>query len=439
MEDSIFLKYRKEIKEILQIDDFAVDILKGESTRLTVLSMPAKHPFLFHGLLAIVTNVLFPLRGLKRKVCSQGDDFVFISCPDVVFRTKTIHLIAGTQKYCIIYLPNFHIPTALQYHKYFKEHHIKAFFPTIKLKYVFQARKRIKCLKRELKDVENSFENTKIWSVFSSFLLYDQVVKKYMEQIGQFHGKWILEHQKFYFLASVANLHARGIESTMLQHGIFFQPVYDFIPLLCDKVLCCSEREKKIYIDNGTAENRVEVLGAPLQTLQVIDNISVVSKRYDLLVMMTLINDENLELTCEVLEFIKNSYRNVLVRMRPRSRKEDEALLANILKDMTISKIGTPIADDIKCCSKVVSFSMDANIEVTKLHKPFIYIWDGAETDFTGELNFATKDNYQCEIRKLMESDFYSSFSEDQYKSILGETNIEYLCEKFGKYVKSKI
>ena len=111
-------------------------------------------------------------------------------------------------------------------------------------------------------------------------------------------------------------------------------------------------------------------------------------------------------------------------------------LLRDYLKDMVLSKEGSSIIDDINNCKKVVSFSLDANIEVTKMRKPFVYIWDGQSDNDVEKLNCATRDNYKKEIQKLMSLDFYSSFSEDQYKEILGDTDVENLHKKFVSYIK---
>lgn len=429
-------QYRNSIKNVLGVDDFVVDMIFGEAKRLKTLSLQAKHPFIFLGLLALLSNCLFPIFGLKRKINKNVNDFIFVSCPDTAFRTQNIGLLASGLSYLIIYLPNYHVLTALKYHRYFKEKGIFVFFPTIHLDQVVAAKRKLKSIIKDNRKLEDDFEGKKMISVLSCFITYDAVVKEYMDCVKSFKGKWILEHQKFYFLASVANLHIKCIPSTMLQHGIFFQPVYDFLPLLCDKVLCCSERERKIYIDNDTEADRIIVFGAPLQTLQQVEDVKGRHVSYDLLVMMTLINNDNVELVRQVLEYIKSNFNNILIRMRPRSRKNDELLLADTLKGLTLSKAGTGIVEDIMNCKRIVSFSLDANIEIVRCQKPFIYIWDGKSEDNITQLNCATKCNYKEEIRKLMNSDFYSSFSEGQYKEILGNTNIEELRNKFVSYVK---
>lgn len=436
MEEVLFCKYREVIKSLYKIDEKAVDMLAFESSRLKAPTKTGKHPFVFHGLLAIITNILYPLKGLKQRVKKGNEDFILISCPDPVFRTKSISLIAGDLKYNIIYLPNFHISSALQYHRHFKSCGVNVFFPTIKLSQVIFAWRKMRKLKRtiDLKNVEKQ-ERQKELSVLSSFAIYDQVVKSYLKDIDDFKGKWILEHDKFYFMASVINLHQQDKPCTMLQHGIFFRPSFNFIPLYCDNVLCCSEREKRIYIENGIAEERIEVFGAPLQTLQESGVSQNTNKHYDLLVMMTDVKEINIDIMRKVLSYIKQNYKSVLVRMRPRSRKADEAYLAKELEGMLISAPGTPIEDDILCCDKVVSFSEDANVEIAKLNKPFIVVWTEGVRDPQSMGRCATEENYQEEITKLMTQDFYSTFSKDQYTEILGETDIEVLQNRFKKYI----
>ena len=438
MDVSRIEEYRNHIKEITQGDDFVADMILFETGRGTDVSTLGRYPFLFHGLLGIISNLLYPLRGLKRKVkLSKEDDFAFVSCPDPIFRTKTIGMITGELRYCIIYLPTFHISAALKYHKFFKEQQIRAYFPTIKLSDVLDAKRKLAAFKNQCADLGNDIEIQRLLSTLSMFLIYDRVVKDYLKEADGFKGKWILEHDKYYFMPAVSNLRQIGKESTMLQHGVFFRKSHNYFPLFCDKVLCCSEREKRIYSENGVGEDRVTVLGAPLQTLQVSDVEKPTGRHYDLLVLVTEIKESNREITSQVLTFIKQNYKCVLVRMRPRSRKSDETLLGEALQGLTLSAEGTPITDDLNSCDKVVSFSEDANVEVAKLHKPFIYVGNEGEQDLKSMGNCATAENYQEEIRKLMEQEFYSTFSKEQYNEVLGETDVDILKKKFVRYIKS--
>lgn len=437
MEESLFNKYRKEIKETFHVDDDAVDMLCFEAGRLQGLTILLRHPLLFHGLLAILTNLLYTMKGLKRNIKdNKDDDFIFVSCPDTIFRTKTINIIAENLNYSIIYLPNFHILTALRYHQFFRKQGIKAYFPTVKFRYVLRARKILHRFLNRIGGVDGNLDSQKMVAVLSSFAIYDQVVNNYLYQTKTFKGKWILEHDKFFFMASVINLHLKGKECTMLQHGIFFKPSFNYIPLYCDKVLCCSEREKQIYIENRVSEDRVVVFGAPLQTLQLDESSKTTGKHYEILVMLTIIKDDNIDIIRKVLNYIKLNYNSVLVRLRPRSRKKDEFLLADVLKGMTINKKESSIMEDLSNCNKVISFSEDANIEIAKMNKPFIYVWNGKGEKSAGMEKCATKDNFQDEINKLLAQKFYSTFSKEQYHEILGETNVDVLQNRFVEYIK---
>lgn len=438
MDTTYLEKYREQIKEVTQGDDFVADMIFFETGRTEGIATLGKYPFLFHGLLAGITNITYPLTGMDRKLKTQQDeDFIFFSCPDPVFRTQTIGLITGALKYYIIYLPNFRVPAALRYHRFFKEKGIRAYFPTIRFKHVYEAKRRLKLFKKQCGGQDDSLDFQKLCSVLSSYLIYDSLMKDLLKQTTEFKGKWILEHDKFYFIPTVANLHKRRATTTMLQHGVFFRTSFNYFPMFCDKVLCCSEREKRIYAENGVDEDRVEVLGAPLQTLQLSDEVKKDSKQYDMLVMMTMIKDENIELTREVLCFIKQNYKNVLLRMRPRSRKDDIAQLGDALNGLTLNDPGSSIMDDLVICDKVVSFSEDANVEIAKLRKPFIYIWNEGELDLKSMGNCATADNYKDEIKKLMGQEFYSTFSKEQYVEFLGETDVNVLRDRFVSYIKS--
>lgn len=433
-------EYKDKIASILEGDDKAAEMIIFESNRKADLSLQARYPFLFHGLLAIFTNLLYPLLGLRRLIEFGDEDFVFVSCPDPIFRTKTLGLITGRLKYSIIYLPNFHVFSALRYHNYFKENGTKVFFPTIRLRHVLKAKKRLANFKKNVDSLESNIETRKLVSVLSSSLIYDEVVRDFVYHSNSFNGKWILEHDKFYFMPTVVNLHKIGEQCTMLQHGCFMEIDSDFVPLFCDKVLCCSDRERNTYISCGVAPERVMVFGAPLQTLGGENQLNVTeTKSYSLLILLSYVNEDSLQSMKAVLSYVKEKCDSILVRMRPRSKKNDMTWLRKELEGMTISNNKNKLSEDIVSCQKVISFSEDANIEVIKNNKPFIYIypWSGENRNLRHDLPYATINNYKDEINKLMEQDFYSSFSKEQYKEIVGETDVNVLRQRFEEYIRN--
>lgn len=440
MENPIIKKNKEFIKRHLQVDDFTVDVVEGEINRLKSLSLNARHPLLFYGILSILTNILYPLVGLKRKVETKDDEFIFVSCTDSYFRTKTINLIASTLRYCIIYLPTFHVQSSLHYHKFFNSEGIRAYYPTVKLRYVLSARRKVNSLTKHMVGLCKDFESQKIRCVIAQYLIYDGLVKDYLKQTKSFKGKWILEHQKFFFIPSITNLHERGIKTTMLQHGVFFKPYYDFIPLICDEVLCCSERERLIYNENGVAPDKAITFGAPLQSLGYERTTLIEHKHkdttYRLLLAMTIIDEHSRQLTQSILDYVSENYDKVLIRLRPRSREKDAELLQEHLEGFDVSEVGSKLKEDIEKCDKVISFSADVNFEIMKLHKQFLYVRFDKEQKFVGELNCVTEDNYKEEIIKLMESDTYSTFREEQYKEVFGETDVEVLRQRFVSYIK---
>lgn len=435
------VKYKEYVSKVLQNNEEAVNMIFFETEKEIGISLLGRHPFLFHSILAILTNLLYPLAGLKRTVSSNDDDFIFISCPDTVFRTKTIGQIAAELKYGVIYLPNFHIRSALKYNRFFKRKKNRIYFPTIHLKYVFGAIHKMSVFKKLCGKVDRQPETRRLFSVMSSFFIYDYVVKDYLSRINNdFHGKWILEHDKFYFMSSVVNLHQRGQKCTMLQHGCFMEIDTDFMPLFCDQVLCCSNRERDTYINCGLSPENVITFGAPLQMLGTNDSFDVkTGKKHSLLILLTIANEESIEPMRAVLSFVKDNYQDVLVRMRPRSKKNDIRLLEKELRGLEISDNKSSLAEDIFYCDKVISFSEDANIEVTKHNKPFIYVhpWLGENRELRRDMPYATMENYRDEIKKLMENEFYSSFSKEQYKEIVGETDVNVLRQRFKDYIKS--
>lgn len=435
---TVFSRNKKVIQEILSVDNLTIDTLEGEFDNLRELSFIHKHVFSFYILLAILSNLIYWLMGLNKRLTQyENDDFLFFSCPDSVFRTKNISLIAGGLKYSMIYLPNMHVISSLYYSRYFIRNKIKAFFPTVAIRDVLHTRNIYRQIERGLQE-KNGEEYDRVKYTVSIFILYKFIANRFLNGIDSFKGKCIFEHQKFYFMPFVDTFRKKRIETTMLQHGLFFQPAFDYMPLFCDKVLCCSEREKALYLENDTEEERIKVFGAPLQTLATDKNSTYDQSKYNLLILMTEVDDNNILILKVVLEYIKANYNKILIRMRPRSRKEDIKRLGDVLQGMVISPHKNTIVEDIECCAKIVSFSVDANVEVAKLHKPMVYVWTEGPASEVNDINCATEENYMVEINKLMTEDFYSTFSETKYKEILGETDVNILKARFKEYIESK-
>lgn len=442
---SIFQKYKKEIKDLLNIDEKVLYIVEDEYERLCNRSVNSRQPsliarhfFFFHSLFAIVTNFLFPFLGLKRRISSSEFDFVFVSCPDPIFRTKNIDMLAGTLRYCIIYLPNFHISASIKYHKYFKGRGIMAFFPTLSLRQILYTWMKIRRFKRTCGLTTGNLEERKLISALSRYLIYDDLTKRFISDLKTFCGSWILEHQTYYFLNTVVNLRVQGKKSTMLQHGIFFKPTTDFFPLHCDKVLCCSEREKEIYIKEGISPDRVRVLGIPLQTI-CRENIENNEKQeYKLLVLLPLINIVNAPKIGEILTFVQHNFDSVLLRFRPRSKVNDMKFLEKYIANSNISEGNWTIGGDLKRSQKVVTFSADAIVEVVKYNKPFVYIWLKENQDFLKKIQCATMDDYKNHIQTLMNVDSYTNNMLEMSNYMVGEQRIEVMRNRFVSYIQSK-
>ena len=432
-----FERYGNEIKEFLNINDAGLSALKVEFNRAEKLPLMRKHPFFFHGVLSLVSNILYFIFGLNRKVLLSDEAFVFISCPDPIFRTKNIKKLAGKLDFSIVYLPNFHIKDAIRYKRYFNSIEVKAFFPTIKIRDVIFARKTINEFLRNKKNCLDTIDYDKLLSVLSHFLIYDNVVKRLLRGTGAFKGKWLIEHQIYFFVPVITNLRLMGRESTMLQHGLCFKPTTDFFPLHCDNVLCCSEREKEIYLKEGVETKRVKVLGIPLQTMNEIEEGNAGAIEYNLLILLTYVDEKNAHLIGEVLDFVSQNVDRVLLRFRPRSKDNDKKLLENHIGGFSFSDSEHSINQDIARCEKVITFSADAIVEVVKLKKAFLYFWLKEYQDFLQEIQCATMENYKERIRSLMEASEYSNKMIDMSNYMVGEQRIEVIRERFNSYIQA--
>lgn len=433
--------YKKQIKDFFNFDDRTLTALTVEADRNSKLSLLMRHPYMLHSVLSIVTRLIYPLMGIRSKVKIDNEDFVFVSCVDPVFRTKNLGLITGDLSFCIIHQPNFHIKQTIKYHRYFVSQNIKAFFPTIRLQDIFKARNQIRQFEKTIGISKGLDDYQVIRSVLSFFLIYSNIVKEYLKGSDDFNGKWVLEHQIYYFIPVIYNLRATGKDTTMLQHGLFFKPTTDFFPLNCDEVLCCSEREKNIYLREGVEEKRVKVLGIPIQTIHRFANTKPVTrdeKHYNLLLLLTVVTEANAHLIKDILSYIRGKYDKVLLRFRPRSRDDDMRLLGESVHEFTISDFSHTIDEDLYNSKRVISFSADAIVEVVKVGRPFLYIWLKEDNDYIKDIQCATMDDYKEQIDKLMNSDCLTNKMQTMAKELVGEQDVSVIRKKFVEYIRER-
>ena len=432
----IYKKYRKEIQQLLNVDDLTMEVLEDEYDRKTVNGLLSKYTCFFYVLLSIITRCLYLLLGVSSKVEPDDEDFIFVSCPDSIFRTKTIDMIAHGLKYQIVYLPSFHIMASLRYARYFRKKGINAVFPTFSVKDVVKAKNTHKAIKKIVFGNDNQNDNEIFYFQMITYLIYDNLVERVFSNASSFKGKWLMEHQKFFFIPLIALLRKSKIETIMLQHGCFFKPSFNYLPLFTDKVLTCCEREKQIYCNHGVNPNQVIVFGAPLQTLS--SQAQTATSEFDLLLMMTQFQ-VNGELQISVLKYLKTIHPElkVLVRMRPRSRVNDLKCLGKDIEGFVVSEPTISIATDLSRVEKVICFSEDATFEVLSAHKSFLLAGTKETMDKEMYEKCTTEDNYKEQIELLLKQPSYSPFSEEENIYMMGEQRVDVLHDRFVSFIKS--
>ena len=435
---SLYDHYKSSIMEMLSIDEETLNVMKDEYEERNLGSKrKAQLLFLLYLALSIISSVLYRLAGMKRNLDLNGLDFVFISCPDTIFRTRSIDIIAHGLKYQVVYLPSFHVRSAIQYHRYFKGK-VDAVFLLFSLGDVIRAHRIMaKSLwMRKMKSSAPAEAYYSLWCQLFTYLVYNQMVERRFGCVKKSKTKWLFEHQKFFFVPIVHLIKKKGIETVMLQHGCFFKPSYNYFPLYCDRVLCCSEREKAVYMKSGVSEGRITVFGAPLQSIEMRSLENQIPPCYDLLILPTLITDANVGIHIETIKYIRVRYRErkVLIRIRPRSKKSDLHYLSDNISAYDISPDGTTLQDDVLKAAKVISFSEDCTFSLLENRKPFIIISVDEDRGALGN-KMVVRDSVVEEIDKLMMKDDYCPFSESDKLFLIGETNSLVLHEKFLCYM----
>lgn len=414
------------------LEAFKGDILKRAVNKSSFLGRLSITPW-FVWLISIFERWVAP--NMSKGFELNGDDFVFISCIDPVHRVKTLPIVAKGLKYTLIFLPTVTRPTVVQkYYKHYKENSTeKVFFGTFTYKDVRKYRKFIKENAHQIKEIVcDNYNDTKVLREYAKrYALYSIFTQRVFGNATS-DKVWLFEHDKFFFIPVIDYFRKRGIMTTQLQHGTFFNPENTtYFPLYSDKIICCSEREKELYKKTGVKEDDIYILGAPLQTIGQRRQFEVEDK-YDILIVLTETSPKKLELQKKVLTYIKEQYKDksVLLRFRPRSAMIDKENLAGFTVGFRISE-GTTLSEDLGSAKKVITFSLDSIYEIIRDGKIFTTFVDAADLQgryLDGICN--TVDNMVDSIQNLLDTD--TDKERDRYVSVFGETDLIKLRDGFN-------
>lgn len=423
-------------QRLFDLDESTVEAIKGDIlkrglNRSCFLSRLSINPW-FVRVVSVFERMIAP--GMSKSFNPSGDDFVFVSCIDPVHRVKTLPLVAKDFKYTLFFLPTLTRPTVVKtYYKYYKEKSKeKVYFGTFSWNDVTKYKRFIKINARLINEIKCDNENdTKVLREYAKrFVLY----RIYAERVfgGANSDKlWLFEHDKFFFIPVINYFRGKGVITTQLQHGTFFNPENTtYFPLYSDKIICCSEREKGLYKETRVENKDIYILGAPLQTIGP-KSRSNVEEKYDLIVVLTDTAPKELKLQIKVLTYIKKNLKDkkVLLRLRPRSAATDKKNLTGYVDGFTLSE-GTSLSEDLCSASKVITFSLDSIYEIIRNDKIFVTFVDPSDIiDQSMNGICYTVDEMEACIKGLFEKPTKSE--QERYVSIFGETDLEKIRVRF--------
>lgn len=371
-------------------------------------------------------------------ISSSDDDFVFVSCIDPVHRIKTLPLIAQDFKYSILFLPTVTRFGAFKsYNLYYKERSESVFFDLFSKEDIKEYSIFLRTNKRLINAVKcsNNYDTQLMRYQIRRFALFGINAKRVFRTVDR-SKLWVFEHDKFFFIPVINEFRKKRIPTIQLQHGVFFDPrTAPFIPMYSDIVLCCSQREKSIYVESGKNPDDIYVVGAPLQGLCK-DLIKSGEEKYDILVLLTVTSSEewkDMQIKC--LKYINEKLKGmkVLLRFRPRSAELDKHVLNPYIGFCEISE-GNTLSEDISMSHRVINFSMDATFEAIRRNKPFITLV--REEDLYGHY----LDGICYKIEQLEEGiiDLLESAENHQHSIYLakfGETNVDKVRDNFYRAI----
>jgi hypothetical protein len=235
-------------------------------------------------------------------------------------------------------------------------------------------------------------------------------------------------------LTLTEELNIRGICNVHIQHGTFFSDNKQFIPPLSDYFFCCSERERRLQINDGVDPKKVFVYGAPLQT---IDNSIIQPEKnrpeFDIVIIASRSFKSLTNERLKILIGINRKFRNKSLRLRldPKDSESEKKKWKKAIPGCVISK-NKKLLEDINSAAIVATFSVDTLISCLRQHKKTIFCYEPTRDnevlyDFMKDKPFiklaSTSDN-------LIEAIHY--FSEIQDETFSGMVDDKFIDYNFG-------
>lgn len=304
---------------------------------------------------------LFQLQFRKSKLVSV----VFVTHYSHVLKAIGFNRVFENENYGILYVPTVHSKDRTRHFKQLKENKnvkfdyfgLSTFFKSFLL--FFDILLFIKLKKKYPNSFSVLFKNIVKYKIFEFY-----AEKTY--KIGRSVKLWIFDNDRDSSFTPFINLiNQIGKPTVSLQHGVFFEGNKFYIPSITKYVFCCSEREKKMFVRGGVEIDKINVIGAPLQTfvhknsnLDVNHNDNI---KYDVLILLTsTIFEKEFAAQIKLLNLLANHDEfSVIVRFRPASVHYDrEQLDKYISPKFFISD--NDLEADIRQSKSIITFSFDA-------------------------------------------------------------------------------
>lgn len=237
----------------------------------------------------------------------------------------------------------------------------------------------------------NSNISVEIQKLILKTFLYQYWGKIVSKRLTQFFPEAVFFFEDDFIgkqLNLVEELNKLQKQTVQIQHGTMTDARYYFP--LCKWMLCCSEREKKLLIQSGIEENRLFIMGAPLQTLPGHATL-IHPSNFEMLILAGQGNHALQHFYTQMLIQSKRiqSCKNGLLRAHPVFTPGEKTAWMNSVPNFKVIPHSF-LTQDITQSELIITFSLDAMIQCLWKKKKTILCYDPADDslNFLKEIPF---------------------------------------------------
>jgi hypothetical protein len=419
-------KTKNIIKVLFKIDDEVYSGMVDIIHRQTMTSGKGRRIWDYYNFILMLLPLGIMLSNLLNRVLFRNyndqnitEKYVFNTEMTSSPKFTIMEELMANDLYCVCHIPTLHMNSM---YKYFKRNHHRQQnyrmlrFGNIYARYLNSILCDYKYIRQIVKDIRennNLYTSRIIIQNIISYWLFDIYKYQYYNSLINSCTLIFDADKPPQYLPIVSEAKRQGRNNICLQHGSFFAENKFYLPAVASTVFCCSERERKLFIEAGHSKDDIFVIGAPLQSLEIKRPFDYGYKdKYRVLLILSEMSEEYYPLQEELIQYLYSKDIPTLIRLRPASAPSDLKRIGTTPNQFMRISEGKSLEQDIFRSELLITFSYDSVYSCMRSGKAFyLYLNNRA----SNEISHKYEGPYFTSVKNLIQIIEINDFGSNKY------------------------